>query len=879
MKNSDNNFCTHCGLIIPKGLYISCNQLHNNKPPQFCCYGCKAIYEIIYAQGLQEYYNRRPTIATNDNKKNVANSLKYLQENSKIPLPENLDFTNTLSPSALAQNQYLEFDDPTNQSRYLFLLNNDNKIADKQALIEIEGMTCSACGWLNEKYLSQKNGVTAVSVNMATNQMLVQFNPAEIKLSEILGAIHSLGYTPHSISADNRILQIKTMRTMIWKLFIAGFGAMQAMSFAAPLYFSSNDITEVEVQFLRWTTLLIITPVLFFSGRDYFIGSIRDLLNKRLSMDVPIALGLLLGYIHSAYNTWAGIGEHIYLDSIAMLLFFLLGGKLFELRANQRVTESLYNKLRFEAKTTTILINNEPQEIAVSALKADDILLIKHGLVIPADGVLCEGACAVAIDESMFTGETIPVDKHAGDLLNAGTVNRAEAFTMRVTTGGGDRGRVRQTIELLVAIALSTKPQFITFTLLIARWFLLAILILACGTFVSWYYFAGADYAIKITVALLVVTCPCALALATPLTISTLMAVLLNRGCILKNPAILEKAHKINNIVIDKTGTITKGKLKINKIGVSKNNQNWNKNLAILIAQNIEKTSEHPIAIAFQNYFLDKTNLNTDINIDEVKRFSSLGLYAKITLSPENEHLSGEWAIGSAQFCKITAEEIIKLHNDFQEADFSKTLVYLSHNNIYRNIKYHAVFVFDDEIYENCSEIINSWQRQNLAVNILSGDRLPAVSAIAQKLNINPQNYFAENSPEDKIAKVNEFKNQGNGVLMIGDGVNDAPVLALADISIGMPGASDLSKISADIILLKGNHSPWQRIGEILPILKQAKLILWQNYIWALFYNLIMIPIAILGFVNPWLAGLGMTISSLVVVFNSLRLFTINNKI
>lgn len=862
--------CAHCSLVIPTGVNVSSKISTNSEPSRFCCYGCKLVFELIHKQGLQDFYNQRDGIS---GQLLVESSLNFLKS-----MPANLSSEN-IAEKVFAE--YRKFDEPVNQARFLFTNEEQNLTSQRCALIEIEGMTCAACGWLNEHYLAQKSGVIAVNVNMATNQMLVEFDIAQIRLSQLLSAIKSLGYIPHSVSADNKHLQIKASRSIIWKLFIAGFGMMQSMSFSAPLYFSSNNISEVEVQVLRWTTLIIITPVLLFAGRDYFVRSINDLLRKNLSMDIPIALGLALGYLHSAYNTFAAVGEYIYLDSIAMLLFFLLCGKFFELRAHQKVTTSLYGKLRQEEKFAYRLLGNrenekyqteenvETEEVAIEELKAGEKILIKHGSVIVCDGTLIS-ANSAELDESMLSGEARPVEKFSGDFINAGAINRGDAFVMQLQNGGGARGRVRQEIELLVAKALNEKPKFIKSSIYIARYFIFVLLLLSISTFIYWYIYADINMAIKITIALLVITCPCALALAAPLTLSALMAVLLNRGAILQNPAVLEKSHKLSKVILDKTGTITKGNLTVQKIVVNKFT-NWQVKSATIIAAKIEQNSEHPIAKAFSEY--QKRHLQTDnINCQNIIRHPSQGLSADIVGSP---NINGLWHIGNKDFCAINSDEDTFINSQLLNDEINKTIIYLAQMPTTKDGKIErkiAVFVLDDEIHQFVGETISTWQKLSLQINILSGDRRQAVLDLAKKLSIMENQVFAEVSPQEKMEFVQKQKAEGEVVMMVGDGVNDAPVLAVADISVGMPSASDLSKISADVILLKG-QSPWERIAQILPIMQKARKILWQNYIWAGLYNIVMIPLAMMGLVNPWVAGLGMTISSLVVLFNSMRLF------
>jgi len=848
--NFHKDTCEHCGLennkeIISKIL---------DHPSYFCCFGCKAVFELIHKNGLQDFYKNRVMAEGVLFQKKSLEFLKSFKINISPELIDNKIY-----------NEYLIYDEPIPQSKFIFSSAKNSNQNQKYALIEIAGMTCAACGWLNEKYLAKKNGVKSVNVNMATKQMLVEFDITKIKLSQILSSIKSLGYIPNSISADNQKAQIKAKRDLLWKIFIAGLGMMQAMSFSAPLYFASNDISLIEIQILRWTTLIIITPVLLFSAQDYFIGSIKDLANKRLSMEVPIALGLSLGYFHSAYNTFLGISDHIYLDSISMLLFFLLCAKFYELSTFQKVTNLLYGKLRDEIPTALRVNKNNDthKEVDINKINSGDTILVKHGFKIPTDGRLI--TATAEIDESMLTGESLPIEKRKGEFLHAGSINCGDYFTYSADVAGGIRGRLRQEIELLVAKSLNQKPRFIKTALQIARYFIFTLLILTISTFAFWFLTSGIDKAIKVSIALLVVTCPCALALAAPLTLSSLMAELLKHGGIIQNASIIEKVNRLSRVILDKTGTITKGNLNIKKI-FANNISGWNQEFALKVAAAIEQKSEHPIA---KTFFRESTNFSlNDFEIIDCQRVAASGL--EVIINSKYQNFSGKWRIGKKDFMKFSDSENNWLNSeiDFQEKG---TRVYLAKidDQVFCSI---AVFILTDEIHDFVQENIHQWQNMGMKINILSGDQSNIVNSTAKQLTINSNDAYAGFSPSQKMDFIQDLQKQGEIIMVIGDGVNDAPILAQADISVGMPSSSDLSKISADIIILASN-TPWQIIYKIIPLLKKARRLLLQNYCWAAMYNIAMIPIAILGWVNPWLAGLGMSLSSVVVLINSMRIF------
>lgn len=896
MNDQPANLCQHCQLPIPNGVVVA-----DEAAAKFCCISCKAVYALLARQGLLDLY-RQPQTANAEIQPppslqgREAQLHALLATNAKADQPCRL----TVLPN------YLSFAaEPAKSSLYqraitpaTNILPSDGERREPgmpeqvESLIDIGGMTCAACGWLNEHYLLNLGGVDAAHVNMATRRLLIRFRPAQVSLGQILTAIHALGYQPLPLnqalsllqSAQSLAEQKAASRTLIWKLFIAGFATMQAMSFAVPLYFANvdalgnvmSDISAEELGVLRWTTMIIALPAILFAGWDYFARSWRDWRFRQVSMDVPIALGLSLGMAHSAWVTvQGGSGGNIYFDSMTMLLFFLLCGRYAEMRAHQKITQAFIRQ--DQAHTTTSLKRVQQAggdtwvSCEASALKTDDVILIKHGAAIPVDGVLLATTTQtqVSIDESMLTGEAAAITKLADEPIHAGTINVGAAFVMKVLAAG--RGRLRQEIEWMVAKALAVKPRFIGLALMVARYFVLLLLLVVLFTLILWVRLAGWDQAIKVVVALLVVTCPCALALSAPLTLSALMANLLQRGVLIQNVAVLEKIHRLKHILVDKTGTLTEGKVHIQQCSVYAQvaEVRWQAHDAKAIAALLESTSEHPLARAFVQHAAPATNLHL---VGNIERLAQAGLMAVLS-DAHGQH--ARWHIGTRAFCAISDEEAQQLAAPINDAAASpsanasaQTLVYLASMDGTRRC---ACFVLQDQLRPLAKKTLTQWQASGFTVSLLSGDRAESVWAMADAVAIPRQQSFYAQTPEQKAAFVRAQQARGEVVLMLGDGVNDAPVLALADISIGMPNASDLSKRSADILLLPGVE-PWQRVQDLLPRLQQARRILMGNYLWAALYNAVVMPIAILGWVNPWVAGLGMTLSSLLVMGNSLRL-------
>jgi Cu2+-exporting ATPase len=867
LESSMSELCQHCQEPIPKGLRI---QSAHDPQALFCCLGCQSVYELICSQGLQSLYQQ--TSPWHQGKLKAPPSLQNLSRemtarlqtsarralDSACDLPIHADYApwHSVNAGSSASLYYRSVNASLPSEGSL------GEIHDEvEAIIDIGGMTCAACGWINEHYLHSLGGVVQAQVSMATHRLVVRYRPRLISLGQLLTAIKLLGYSPHPINVamleeDTSHLtrqQLRESRALLWKLFIAGLATMQAMSFALPLYFANGflagayfvDIRDEEAAILRWTTMMIATPALLYAGWDYFARSLRDLRFWRISMDLPIALGLLLGVMHSVWITIQGNGD-IYFDSMTMLLFFLLSGRYAETRAHHRITTALLGEKEHRPAHVQRLTAGTWEKVPTTQLQVNDELLIRHGERIPCDGLLADhldnlDRPSLMLDESMLTGESAAVIKHRQSAIHAGTINVGESFVLRVVNTG--RGRLRQDIEWMVAKALAQKPRFIGLALTIARWFSLALLVVVALTCFYWVQTEGWDTAIKIIVALLVVTCPCALALSAPLTLSSTMANLLRHGILLQNVAVLEKIHRLSQVVVDKTGTLTEGALRISHHYCLFDDPA----LARARASLMEAQSEHPLAAAFR---IDPTIASSNpppMIVGKVQRHPHRGLLAMFN-NEMNE--TKRWHIGTADFCEITAEEETQLWQQHYGRELisgdssvwrsGQTAIYLAcmERQSQRAV---SLFVLQDQLRPQVKQIIQRWQRQGMQVSLLSGDRRESVQALGEFLNIpEDQRLFAQ-SPEDKADYVQQQQVNNRVLMMVGDGVNDAPVLALADISVGMPNASDLSKLSADLVLLPAVNV-WEKIAIIAPILRRARKVLLQNYAWSALYNGLMIP-------------------------------------
>lgn len=874
-----SDLCSHCQLPIAQGVSIT-SETHS--PTQFCCLGCKAVYELIAKSGMSELYSRK--FSTHGEGRGAPPTLQGLPNATMIAMLHRQDKPSEAPCDLPILPEYQRYADFDAVRPFIKIEKNaeDPQGDHWELMLRLSGMNCAACSWISEHALQKLSGVISAHVNMVTALLWLRIDPRRINVAQVLSAIHEIGYRGALHHPDHPSLLLEESptnaqalsRSLIWKLFVSGFATMQAMSFSVPLYFADVEglsqagmnIDEVDAALLRWTTLMIAIPSIIFAGWDYFSRSWIDLRRNRIGMDLPIALGLIIGVLHSAWITVVG-GGNIYFDSMTMLLFILLCGRYAEQRAQSKIRSAL---LGTRARRAVEAWQKNPYGLwalaPLSQLSLGDSILVKHGETIPVDGIFVHNeppsSSDGAINESVLTGESAPVAKHSGEMLHEGTINLGEPFIMRVSALG--RGRLLQEIEWMVTRALCAKPRFIALAMTVARYFIVVLLALVAFAMWFWVEHAGWNHAIKIIVALLVVTCPCALALAAPLTLAGLMANLLRKGLLLQNVAVLEHCHRTKRVFIDKTGTLTEGRIRLHQIFCNEAND-WNPTIARALAEALESTSEHPIANGIGKSALSE---NTSIAIHSLQRFPHQGIEGIFQVAGNDQ----VWRIGNAQFCGIADDEESPLIRQWQSAEGGQAYICIflaQMNPAQPKHRCCALLVLEDTIRPHAKTLIQSWQAQGIRVALLSGDRQSAVQAMAKTMGIDE--YYYQHTPAQKGEIIRAHREHGEVVMMIGDGVNDAPVMALADVSVGMPNASELSKWSADIVLLPGAE-PWLRLQTLMPTLQFARKLLISNYAWAIAYNLVMIPLAMSGWVNPWVAGVGMTLSSLIVMGNSLRL-------
>ncbi len=791
--------CFHCGEPLPDDPPRA--ELGERHEP-VCCIGCKAVAELIHHSGLDNFYRLRK-----------GETLKPV------------DYLATATPE-----EWQVYDRPEVQRE--LVEQAGPKLCETNLLIE--GVHCAACTWLIRQSLERIEGVSEVEVNPATTRATLRWNPEKTRLSRLLHTIARLGYRPHpGKRSEGEHLRLKERRQAILRLGLAGMGMMQVMTYAISLYtgiFEGMD--EGTRTFLRYVSMLITTPVLFYSGLPFLRGAWRDLKNRHLGMDVPVALALLMAYFASVWET-LNHGPHVYFDSVVMFVFFLLVARQVEQNVRHRAGSTADALSELTPSSAIRLTDTGRETVGIRELKPGDRVLVRDGEAIPADGVLVAGGTWV--DESLITGESRPVWRETGDTVIAGSTVQGDPVEIRIIRTGRDT--VLSTITRLLERAQSQTPPIARLTDRIAAWFVAGILLLAAGTW-SWWAMHDPANAFSITIAVLVVTCPCALSLATPVSLAAASAHMTARGLLVASSEALETLPQVDTVLFDKTGTLTTGELRIQQVLPEPGLQ---AEQLMQLAALLEQDSAHPIARAFAGHLRQSADL-------QIRTLPGQGVEA---------HWQGHlYRLGQVRFAL----------ND-PDAHWPEELGEGTRLCLSRDGRPMGWFVLRDEIREDTTRVIQRLQRQGLRVGLLSGDEQAHVRNLAERLGVDF--WQAEQMPADKLAYLQAEQRQGRRVCMVGDGVNDAPVLAASDVSVAMGQGAALAQSTSHFILLAERLQP---LDDGFAIARATRRIIRQNLGWALGYNITAIPLAASGWVEPWMAALGMSGSSLVVVLNAWRI-------
>jgi len=695
----------------------------------------------------------------------------------------------------------------------------------------IEGLRCSACSWLIERALAAVDGVCEVGVNLTGKRARIVWQPQRMTLSAVLAAITRLGYTPHPL--DRKSLDevaMREQRDALKRLVVAGLGMMQAMMFAIVLYAGALEGMDVPTRdFFRWVGLIVTIPVVSYAAWPFFRGARREWRARRPGMDTPVALAVALVFVASAIETVRG-GAHVYFDSASMFVFLLLGGRYLEMRARHRAAELVDALARLQpAIAERRNASGAIESVGVHELETGDCVVIADGATVPADGELSSAECHV--DESLLSGESKPVRRYRGDKLIAGSIVSNGPVDMHVERMGADT--ILSAIVRLAGRARQQRPRWASYGERAAGYFVLALLGVAAATAAAW-YLVDPSRAFPATLAVLVVACPCAFALSVPAALARALAVLARRGVFVLKPNAIENLARTDHFIFDKTGTLTNRAIQLVTTAPLTQRSAVD---CLAIAAQLEAGNTHPIAEA-----LRAAGTRAPSCAMNLRSFAGFGV--------EGEIKGRRYRLGSTTFA--LGKRGISDSDDVVLADATGAL---------------ACFTLRENLREDAASTLAALREQHAGVEILSGDSASRVAAIAARLGV--ETFRARVSPQRKLDRLQQLRVQGKVVGVVGDGVNDAPILAGADLAVALGGGAELAQSSADIVLANDRLSALVEARTIAAITLR---IMRQNIIWALIYNSATIPLAATGWIPPWLAAIGMSLSSLAVVLNALRI-------
>ncbi|MNZ27386.1 putative copper-importing P-type ATPase A [compost metagenome] len=790
--------CFHCGLPVPDGSPYHAQVLGEARA--MCCPGCQAVAEAIVAGGLEGYYRHRSETAAN---------------------PEAL-------PKALADELALYDREDVQQG----LVSHAG--AQAETCLLIEGISCAACGWLIEHHLKKLPGVSEANLNLSNHRLQVRWDDASLPLSQLLAELRRIGYAAHPYQADAAAEQMhRENRKAMRQLGVAGLLWMQVMMATMATWPEFNlDLSASFDAILRWTSLFLTTPIVFYCCGQFFRGALRDLRTRHLTMDVSVSLAIGGAYAAGLWSTITGQGE-LYFDAVGMFALFLLAGRYLERRARERtaqVTAQLVNLL--PASCLRLDEQGHSERILLNELQLGDQVLVPPGAVVPADALILAGQSS--IDESLLTGEYLPQPRSAGQQVTAGTLNVEGPLTVQVEALGNDT-RLSAIVRLLER-AQADKPRLAQLADRVAQWFLVVVLLTAAVIGLVWWQI-DSERAFWIVLALLVATCPCALSLATPTALTTATGSLHKLGLLLTRGHVLESLNQIDTLIVDKTGTLTEGRLTLREVRVL---GALDSQTCLSLAAALESRSEHPIARAFGR-----------------APQAAEGVHSEPGKGLQGEVGGRRLRIGEPGFvCQLGDQPAPAMPDEPGQwlllGDEQGPL---------------AWFRLDDRLRNDAHRLVDAAHQRGWQVLLLSGDSSPMVASVASELGIDDARGGL--TPDAKLAVLHQLHQQGRHVLMLGDGVNDVPVLAGADISVAMGSATDLAKTSADAVLLSNRLDS---LVQAFDVAKRTRRIIVENLAWAGLYNGLVLPFAAIGWITPGWAAIGMSLSSLVVVVNALRL-------
>ncbi len=792
--------CTHCQLEFDESVMIT--EQEGDQTLYFCCKGCEGVYHLLKADGLDSFYEKRGK--------------------------------QTLDPAVQKTNDDLErFDLEGFRKKYI----RTTPEGLSEINLIIEGIHCSACVWLNEKVLHQTEGIIEATINYSNNKARVVWDDETIPLSKIIETIRAIGYNAYPY--DPRLQEeraVKTRNDYYTRILVAVFATMNIMWIAVAQYV--GYFTGIEKQYkniLNIAEFILATPTLFYSGWIFFRGAYYGLKNRFINMDVLVAAGATLAYLYSIYAMVTQHGE-VYFDSTTMIITFVLVGKYLEVLSKKRAADTLDTLIGTMPTEATVIRGDEKALVAIENIEPGDILELKPGEKVAIDGVIVSGSAL--FDESSLTGESEPVLRREGDEVLSGTICLDSVVRYRATKHANES--LLFTITEMLSDAVTKKPRIEQLANAISGWFSLAILSIALLTFAGWWYFGGDfERALIVGISVIVIACPCALGLATPMATLVGISRAAKHGLLFKEASLLETMAKSDLLALDKTGTITEGKPSVVNVETF---DGYDPTLLLALVQ----SSNHPVSQGIERYLSDH---HDDLKAPALQMIQSIEAQGITARHHESQLLGGNAAL-------------MRSHGIACETTGEFTLFFFAIDG-----RIVARFELRDRLKAGAAEAVRTIRDMGVRVVMLTGDHEATARRIAAEAGIDE--YHAALLPTDKAALIDRFHDEGHIITMAGDGINDAIALAKSDIAISMGSGADIAIEVSDIVLLEDNP---RNLADAYTISRRTFRTVKQNLASSVLYNLVAVPLAVAGYVNPLVAALAMSLSSLFVVGNSMRI-------
>jgi Cu2+-exporting ATPase len=818
------NSCFHCGLPVPP--QATFRAVVADAERDFCCLGCESVCQAIYAAGLEGFYQRTPE--------------------------------GTLLAPPPAPPKDLEIYDIEEVQEEFVDIKSGQRGEIRSIHLLVEGIHCAACLWLIERSLQPINGVLKASVNLSGKRLHLEWDNERIHLSNILQKLASIGYAALPFDPEAAEGEIKKQnRAMLFRMAFSGFTMMNLLWISIALY-SGADRGEFR-QMFQWIGFALATPTLFYAGWPFLKGAYTGLRSRHLGMDLPIAIGASITWAYSSYITFSQSTQgEVYFDTVVNFIFVILVGRFLEAISKRHAVAATQRLMDLQPRVATILhADGEEQVVPIRTVKVADTVVVKPGYKIPVDGTICEGESR--IDEAMLSGESNPVTKSIGDHVSAGTMNALNPILIKVTATLKDTALGR--IIRLVEEAQASKAPIQCTADRIVPWFVAATLFLAFTTFNYWLLIAGAgiEMALMTATAVLIITCPCAFGLATPMAIAVASGQGARHGILVKNGEVLETLSSISHFVFDKTGTLTEGKMRMVEIhtveGVDQ------QHLLGQIAA-IEQRSEHPIARAIVLAAQQQSIPFRGHNIASIEYHSGHGISG--TIDGEQMMIGHLGWLASRGIDSDSA--LAQRAAEIEQQAITPVHIAIAGRHV-------AMLGITDALRADAQEIVSRLKQDHMTVTLLSGDRLNVANAVARQLG--GMEVIAEVRPEEKHQIIKALQQKGEQVAMVGDGINDAPALIQANVGIAIGSGTDVSIESADIVLM---DDELEKIHQAAALSRRTLRTIRQNIGISIVYNIIMVPLAVAGFITPLIAAISMPVSSLLVIGNAARIRTLFSK-